>query len=358
MIAPAQLNSLDPNALADLKRLSRDGNSPEALRATSKQFEALFLQMVLKSMRDAAPSTGMLDNDQTRLFQSLQDQQTATNMAQGRGIGLANVIYRQLGGEALERSQAQPGSGAAAAPGLPNAEAPRVPARSAIPAAALRGAAKSAGSDAAAATALDAAAGAKAAGATPRTAVAGAAAGATANAAATVAPAKPRGIAAGVRDFVERVWSQATEASQAVGIPARFMVAQAALETGWGRGELRRADGSSSHNLFNIKAGPNWKGEVVEVPVTEYANGRAYKTTARFRAYGSYGEAFRDYAKLLSGNPRYADVIGQTDAAGFARSLQQAGYATDPMYADKLARIISGNTLRTALADAPSDRIA
>ena len=98
------------------------------------------------------------------------------------------------------------------------------------------------------------------------------------------------------------------------------------------------------------RAGANWKGAVVEVPVTEYANGRPYTETARFRAYGSYAEAFRDYANLLRGNPRYAEVLGQTDAAGFARSLQQAGYATDPMYADKLTRIIGGATLRTALA--------
>jgi flagellar protein FlgJ len=128
------------------------------------------------------------------------------------------------------------------------------------------------------------------------------------------------------------------------------MVAQAALETGWGRAELRRADGTPSHNLFNIKAGSDWKGAVVEVPVKEYANGRAYTENARFRAYGSYEEAFRDYANLLRNSPRYAEVLGQQDGAGFARSLQQAGYATDPMYADKLARIISGSTLRSALA--------
>jgi flagellar protein FlgJ len=128
------------------------------------------------------------------------------------------------------------------------------------------------------------------------------------------------------------------------------MVAQAALETGWGRAELRRADGSPSYNLFNLKAGSGWKGPVVEVPVTEYANGRPYTETARFRAYGSYVEAFADYAGLLRESPRYAEVLGKTDGAAFARSLQQAGYATDPMYADKLTRIIGGATLRNALA--------
>lgn len=325
MTIPAQINAIDPNALADLKRLSRDDNSPAALRATAKQFEALFLQMVLKSMRDAVPSEGMLDSDQTRLFQAMQDQQTAMNMAQGRGTGLADVIYRQLGGEALEKPAA---AGNAATVG-----APPVPPRTAILAARVH-----APTDAAA-PGVDGAG-------TPSTGEVREQSG-TAQ-----APAAPgaRDVPNGAREFVDRVWSHAGSASRATGIPAHFMVAQAALETGWGRGELRRADGTPSFNLFNIKAGANWRGAVVEVPVTEHANGRAYTENARFRAYGSYAEAFRDYANLLRNSPRYADVLGQTDAAGFARSLQHAGYATDPMYADKLTRIIGGNTLRTALA--------
>lgn len=327
MVAPTQLNALDPNALGDLKRLARDGNSPEGLRAAAKQFEALFLQMVLKSMRDAVPSNSMFDSDQTRLFQSLQDQQTAMNMAQGRGTGLAEVIFRQLGGEAMER-----GAGAGNTADAAGMDLSKVPRRPAIPAVA------------AAQAAIAAAGSGKAGGVTgpsPLTVDA-----ATAGIAMTAA----RTVPAGVRDFVQRVSRDAGEASRSTGIPAHFMVAQAALETGWGKGELRRPDGSPSYNLFNIKAGPGWKGDVVELPVTEYANGRPYTEVARFRAYGSYAEAFRDYAGLLQRNPRYAGVLGQTDAEGFARSLQQAGYATDPMYADKLQRIIGGATLRTALA--------
>ena len=325
MTVPAQINAIDPNALADLKRLSRDDNSPAALRATAKQFEALFLQMVLKSMRDAVPSEGMLDSDQTRLFQAMQDQQTAMNMAQGRGTGLADVIFRQLGGEALEKPATTHDAAAAGAP--------PVPPRTAI----LAGRAH-APANAAAPGIVDA--GPPSAGdvpAQPRAAQALAAPGA-------------RNVPNGAREFVDRVWPHAGNASRTTGIPAHFMVAQAALETGWGRGELRRVDGTPSFNLFNIKAGPDWQGAVVEVPVTEYANGRAYTESARFRAYGSYADAFRDYANLLRNSPRYAEVLGQTDAAGFARSLQHAGYATDPMYADKLTRIIGGNTLRTALA--------
>ena len=139
-------------------------------------------------------------------------------------------------------------------------------------------------------------------------------------------------------------------ASRATGIPARFLVAQAALETGWGKFELKNADGSPSHNLFNIKAGKRWAGDTVSTATTEYSNGVATRENARFRSYGSYADSFRDYARLIGSNPRYAAVVGQDDATTFARGLQAAGYATDPNYADKLARIINGNTLRTALA--------
>lgn len=334
MVAGAQINALDPNALGDLKRLSRENNSPEGLRAAAKQFEALFLQMVLKSMRDATPSNGMLDNDQTRMFQALQDQQLASNISQGSGMGLSEVIFRQLGGEALVKAQAAAEGQADKSPTFDMSSVTR---RAAIPAAVRLPMENAAGVDAVSATVSAGVAAASAA-------------TATATATATAVPGDFRSVPEGARDFVGRVWTHARDASQSTGIPAHFMVAQAALETGWGRAELRHADGRPTHNLFNIKAGSNWKGAVIEVPVTEYANGRPYTETARFRSYGSYSEAFRDYANLLSNSPRYADVLGQKDGAAFARGLQQAGYATDPMYADKLTRIIGGATLRNALS--------
>jgi flagellar protein FlgJ len=153
-----------------------------------------------------------------------------------------------------------------------------------------------------------------------------------------------------VREFVDRLWPHALEASRATGIPPHFMIAQAALETGWGRQEPRLADGRPSHNVFGIKAGSGWTGATVEAATTEFENGRAVSRTERFRAYASYGEAFRDYARLLTGSPRYADVLGSQDPAAFARSLARAGYATDPMYADKLQRVIASNALRLGLA--------
>jgi flagellar protein FlgJ len=138
----------------------------------------------------------------------------------------------------------------------------------------------------------------------------------------------------------------AEQASRATGVPAHLILGQAALESGWGRHEIKMPDGSSSHNLFGIKAGRDWNGKVAEVTTTEYHNGVATRQVARFRAYDSYAESFRDYASFLSSNPRYAAVIGQRDARAFAQGLQQAGYATDPNYADKLAGVIGSISTR------------
>ena len=157
------------------------------------------------------------------------------------------------------------------------------------------------------------------------------------------------GGAASPRDFVAAVWPHAVEASASTGLAPHLVVAHAALESGWGRSEPRLPDGTTSHNLFGIKAGTGWTGPTVAASTTEYVNGQAETRVERFRAYGSYREAFVDYANLLSTSPRYAGVVGAVDGTDFAKSLQQSGYATDPMYADKLVRILNGKTLRDAL---------
>jgi flagellar protein FlgJ len=144
-----------------------------------------------------------------------------------------------------------------------------------------------------------------------------------------------------VEAFVQRLLPHAREASASTGIPAQFMMGQAALETGWGRAEIRGPDGQNSHNLFGIKAGASWKGQTVDVVTTEYVDGKPRKQVESFRAYDSYADSFRDYASMLRNNARYQNVIGQGhDAAGFAQGLQQAGYATDPNYAQKLMSVI------------------
>ena len=310
----SQINALDPNTLGGLRRLSKE-SSPEATKEAARQFEALFVQQMLKSMRDATPKGSMFDSDETRMYQSLLDQQMSMQLStRAGGIGLARVIERQLNAGKTEVK-------------LPDGPVP-------LDAAIRRG--------------FD---GAVSPSATGTASQAAKTAGAAASSAATAVPMLPNMPAgAGPRAFVEKVWPQAVEASRATGIPARFLVAQAALETGWGKFELKNADGTPSHNLFNIKAGKSWSGDTVSTATTEYVNGAATRENARFRAYGSYADSFRDYANLIRNNPRYAAVVGQSDATAFARGLQAAGYATDPQYADKLARIINGNTLRVALA--------
>lgn len=302
-------------------------NPQEGLKAAAEQFEAMFLQQVMKSMRDTVPQDGLLSSDSSRFYTSLLDQQMAQNMASsGKGIGFARLIEQQLG-KNLAASQASaeqtvPANAAAAGNALPmSASDGRHLRTQAVPSSVPTSAAYAALQSAA-------------------TSVTNQAAGAAMSDA---------DLPLSAREFVGRVWPHAVEASRSTGISPQFLVAHAALESGWGRNEIRQSDGSASHNLFGIKAGKSWNGSSVEAATTEYVGGEAQSTVERFRAYGSYEEAFRDYANLLRNNPRYGGVIGSQDGAEFAKGLQRAGYATDPAYADKLNRIINGPTLRMAL---------
>jgi len=170
------------------------------------------------------------------------------------------------------------------------------------------------------------------------------------------APASAAGAAASASDgrklsasekFVLDHQEAAKAASASSGIPAAHILGQAALETGWGKRVIKTADGKDSHNLFGIKATNSWTGKVAEVTTTEYIGGQPRKVTAKFRAYDSYEDAFKDHARLLTQGKRYqATAVAQADTAqGFASGLQKAGYATDPAYADKLTRVIN-TTLR------------
>jgi flagellar protein FlgJ len=317
MISGASTPSVfDVQALAKIKTDLRK-DDPKALKAAAQQFEAVFLQMVLKSMRAATPQTGPFDSDQTRFYQELLDSQLAQVMAAKGGTGLAAVIERQL-----SRADAtQTLTGEEGFPLMP-------PARS-LPFSIPRAFPLPDGSKPAPAIPLD--------GSPVRP-------GLIEGAASAVPPAP--------NSFISTIWPHASEASRTTGIPAAFLVGHAALESGWGKVEPRFADGRPSYNLFGIKAGSNWQGATVEATTTEYVNGVPEKRVERFRAYGSYAEAFKDYAQLLTQSPRYAGVVGTRDAASFAQGLQRAGYATDPSYATKLERVIGG--LAMARAGSPS----
>jgi flagellar protein FlgJ len=159
----------------------------------------------------------------------------------------------------------------------------------------------------------------------------------TGSARSTTSAGKP----AHVRAFQDKLADAAEEAERSTGVPAKFMMGQAALETGWGKRVIRNHDGTSSNNLFGIKAGPGWKGKVATAVTTEYVNGHPHSRVEKFRSYASHAEAFKDYARMLSNNPRYEKVLAHGgDASTFAHGLQRAGYATDPQYAAKLSRII------------------
>ena len=291
----ASLNAVA--SIADLR--SAAARDPKAaIRETAKQFESIFMQQIMKSMREATMSSGMLENSGTQMGSEMLDAQYATRMA-GLPGGLADAIARQL-----ERQM--------------GIAAPATGASKTLPAAGAAGAAApAAGSGAALSSSLS----------------------------------------LKQADFVRSQTASAQSAEVASGIPAAFMVAQAAHESGWGKREIRNADGSSSHNLFGIKAGAGWSGPVAEITTTEWVGGEPQKVTAKFRAYASYGESFRDYARLMKDSPRYAGVVAQVaqrpasaaSAQTFAQGLQKAGYATDPAYADKLGRVIN-TTLRVQRA--------
>ena len=263
--------SLAANAQSLDKLRAQARHSPEqALKAAAQQFEAVFLNMMLKSMRDATPQDGVFDNEQTRMLTGMLDQQLAQNMS-GRGVGLADIMVKQLS-KSLTSSPASAGQQALSTSHI----------------------------------------GAQASSYNENLQL----------------------------DFVRRMAPYANQISKETGVPATLMLGQAALESGWGQHEIRMPDGGNSHNLFGIKAGNSWNGKTAEIVTTEYRNGMPEKQKEQFRVYGSYIEAFRDYANLLSNNPRYSQVLAEGRVTpDTAYALQQAGYATDPRYAEKLTRI-------------------
>lgn len=301
----AQAFALDANALAGLRRQARE-SPDQALSKAAGQFEALFLNLVLKQMRETLPKDGPLDSDTMRAYTSMFDQQVAQQLG-SRGIGLREAIERQLAkriaGAAPGANAASPGTGASGSILEPKREVTKPP-----------------------------------------------------------LPAQPKAetvqsfssAASTVQAFVEKLRPHAEKAAAALGVPAQLLIAQAGLETGWGRSQPRNADGSASYNLFGMKAGRRWMGATIAAATTEFVQGAAVRTVEKFRAYGSYADAFGDLTRVL-GSRRYADALANAaDPAAYAKSLQRAGYATDPAYADKLTRAIHMVSQQFATAR-PSD---
>jgi flagellar protein FlgJ len=296
--------ALDTQGLGDLKRSARAG-SLEATRGAATQFEALFINQMMKSMREATPADGLMDNQQTKMFTSMLDQQLSQNIAK-RGMGLADVLVRQLSAQTDAKAMA---IGTAGADGAAGSNGPAgmldIPTRPGKLGAlnGLDGAVQTNGLS-----------------------------------------ASGRSQAPHVRAFQEKLGAHAAAAEAVTGVPAKFMLGQAALETGWGKRMIRNADGSNANNLFGIKAGPGWKGKVATAVTVEYVNGQPHQKVQRFRAYDTPADSFKDYARMLANNPRYEKVLNSAhDASAFAHGLQRAGYATDPHYGTKLAKIIKNS---------------
>lgn len=274
-------------------RQSAQADAKSALPVVAKQFESIFTQMVLKSMRDANFGDPNFDSQAGDSWQGLADHQLAVTLSnQGHGLGIAEMLVRQLGGK-----------------------------DAATPAAAGQG-----GDDW-----------------KSRLGSVARAVGSSVQAVSHFIPGDPA-------DFVTKMAPFAQKAAEKLGVSVRAVLAQAALETQWGKHMPQHGDGTPSYNLFGMKAGSSWDGERVSVPTLEVEGGVPVRKRAAFRAYESPAQSFDDYARLLGDNPRYAQALGKgDDVAGFARGLVQGGYATDPSYAHKIAVIANSPAMRQAL---------
>jgi len=289
----------DFSGLEALKTQARDDRK-SAVDEVSRQFESLFVQMMLKSMRQASFGGGLLESNNSEFYRDMYDQQLAVEMSRQRGIGLADVISRQLGGEGGNAAAGRNVEDYLAKPMLRIApgESAQKSAHAVPPAAAAE---------------------------------------------ASVARAPGSGPDGTPEGFIEALWPAAEKAAAQLGLPPQALLAQAALETGWGKHVMSRPDGSSSHNLFGIKADGRWDGERVRVSTLEYQDGVALRTRADFRSYDSWEDSFQDYVRFVQDNPRYREAIRSTaDVPRYFEQLQKAGYATDPAYASKINRILDG----------------
>ncbi|MBD2816222.1 flagellar assembly peptidoglycan hydrolase FlgJ [Xenorhabdus sp. Flor] len=307
----------DVNSLHSLKaKLSQEPQ--QGLRQVAQQLEGVFVQMMLKSMRSSLPQDGILSSDQTRFYTSMYDQQIAQDLSQ-KGLGFADMIVKQF-------SSAIPNT-------VPNISGVTSELAGTVPMPldneTLHTLPKQALEQFLRRTMPDKSSN---------------------RAAQSKTLPMTRSLPINSASFVSMLSVPAQIASQQSGIPHLLIIAQAALESGWGQREILTEEGKPSHNLFGIKAGKSWQGPVTQITTTEYIGGEPKTIRDSFRVYDSYLDAVTDYVKLLAENPRYAKVARSTTAEQGAYSLQDAGYATDPGYAEKLVSLIrqlksSGNQM-------------
>jgi len=329
---PATRVYTDFSAFSRLRAEAR-ADTPAAREEVATQMESLFLQMMLKSMRKTSFSGGLFDNSASKMYRGLMDKQLALVMA-GRepGLGLKQMILQQLPAikNSTETSENQPVTTVralsgpfqtTATPGYYGLyAAQQTPTLLVFPEGKADANAKATGVSTAAVAGE---------GATPEIL------------------------------FVRQIWSYAQQAAQKLDVPAEVLVAQAALETGWGRYLPKQETGESSFNYFGIKAGANWSGQVTQVGTAEVENGQARTVTAGFRVYPNLRASFDDYVALMKTSTRYRQVLqSQGDSSRYAEALQASGYATDPQYANKIKAILNSPMFSSALRKTAKGSIA
>lgn len=293
-------------------RASKDAKG--SLDEVAGQFESLFVQQMLKSMRQASLGEGLMDNDQSLFYRDMYDNQLAIHLSESGGIGLADVIKRQLGGAE---------AGGSSSPNVPvksveDYKRLAMAVRLYQPTAPNSAANTDADSRQIEALSAD------------------------------LNQLDPKAWDAG--QFVEQLLPWATEAAGLIGIKPQALLAQAALETGWGKHLIRMPDGTPANNLFGIKADDRWDGDRVSVGTLEFEQGTAVKKRATFRSYESLRDSFHDYVDFLQSNPRYQKALEETaDSESYFSELQRAGYATDPEYANKINAVMNGAEMTRAL---------
>jgi len=287
-----------------------------SLKQVAKQFEGIFIQMMLKSMRDASMGDAIFDSDQSKLYRDMFDKQVALDMANGKGIGIADSLVRQLGHKPTEKSQPDSFTLQQKQQNETLVHGKMLPLSlhriNMVDQNSVKGLSKY-----------------------------------------ELTPIKPmtdKTDFTSPEEFTNHILPYAEKAAKELGVSPLVLVSQAALETGWGKAVTRRPDGSSTFNLFNIKADTRWDGERVIKSTLEYDNGLAKYEKASFRSYDSYADSFDDYVDFLRTNNRYADALRhQSNQAGdhsFIKDLHKAGYATDPNYADKVIDILNRDSMQ------------
>ncbi len=264
-------------------KLAAKNATPEALEEVANQFEAFFLKMMLKQMRDASLGEGMFDSDQSRLYQDMMDQQLSLDLADKRTVGIADSIIRQLQHTVKQNEKSVKLN---PLPQRTNLDRPMLKMSSDI-------------------------------------------------------QLKENNFET-PKDYIKTMRPYAEDAASKLGVPANILLAQSALETGWGNKVIQHQDGQSSHNLFGIKANEQWDGQHAHVSSLEYVNGNAKREVSSFRVYESYKQSFDDYVDFIKSNNRYHTALQKSgDGEGYIKALQDAGYATDPKYAEKVMDIVN-----------------